>query len=425
MNQAPSGEHRSGGDRAPDERRAEDRDAEGPDAEDRDLEDPSGRAAATVPETAPEPAAVAARRAGAGRRGIAWLAAVLVLLIAGVAASPFWAPAIMPLLPWGERAALPPADHARAARLEAIEQRPVASAAALAAVQAAEAGLAQRLDRLEARGASDSGTRSAVTAVQSGLERLGRRLDAVDAQSTAAAGALQQVQRDVTRLDKRAADLGNRVGALDSRTREIGAGRTEAALLLSLMQLREAVERGRPYAAEYAGFAALAQGRADLTSTARSLAGSAGSGIASRAALRQGLDALAGRLAAAPAPPPARQKWWQGALSGLRGLVTVRRVDAPLSGGEAAVDKAQAAFAVGDLPGAVAALGGLSGADAAAAQPWLQSARARLAAETTLDRLQALLAAGLGSAPAAPTAAPAKAAPSKNAPAPAKPGTPS
>src|SRR5215467_13001750 len=91
---------------------------ETPSSEDRD-EAAGAAAPPTAPVSAPpepaagsaepvsEPPAPAGRRAGSGRQAIAWLAALLVLLLAGVAASPFWAPAIMPLLPWEQRAAAP------------------------------------------------------------------------------------------------------------------------------------------------------------------------------------------------------------------------------------------------------------------------------------------------------------------------------
>jgi hypothetical protein len=376
---------------------------ETPDGDDQGREGEGGGAGAiATPEAPPDAAPASVPRTGRGRQGIAWLAALFALLIAGVAASPLWAPAIMPLLPWGQRGAAPAADYAAlAARLDEIEKQAGLSDRALDAVRSAEAGLAQRLDRLEAAGPADSGLKSSVAAAQSALARLGQRLDAADARSASTAADLQATQRGVARLDKLAAGLGDRVGVLEGRSQaEIGAGRSAAALLLSLMQLRAAVETGRPFAPEYEGFAALARDHPDLVAAAGLLADTAHSGVASNAALRQGLAELAGRVATT-APPPARQKWWEQALSQLRGLVTVRRIGVPESGPAAAVDQAQTAFAAGDLPAAVASLEALSGADAAAVRPWLQTARARLAAEAALGRLQDLLTARLGTAPAA------------------------
>ena len=85
-------------------------------------------------------------------------------------------------------------------------------------------------------------------------------------------------------------------------------------------------------------------------------------------------------------------------------LELCRRIDgAGQSGPEAAVNTAELALAGGDLEGAVAALDKLTGAPAQAAQPWLRTARQRLAAETALRRIQALLATRLGNPAIAPS----------------------
>lgn len=374
---------------------------ETPSGEDRDE---AAGAAIPPPEPIPEPAepaseppAPAVRRAGFGRQAIAWLATLLVLLIAGVAASPFWAPAITPLLPWGRPAALPAGDDAAvAARLAAVEKRLASSGGPLDAIRSTAAASAQRLDRLEA----ETGELTAgVAAVQSELRRLGQRRDAADAQSAATAEELQRTRQQLARLDKLAADLGDRVGRLETRLEtEGGAGRKGAALLLSLLQLREAVEAGRPFVAEYDGFATLARDQPDLAAAAAPLAAAAPGGIQSRRALRQGLAELADRLRAA-APPPAAAKWWEEAVARLRELVKVRRIGASPGGPDAAVERAQTALAADDLGGAVAALGALSGRDAEPAQQWLKAARARLAAEAALTRLQELLTARLAAKP--------------------------
>jgi hypothetical protein len=339
--------------------------------------------AATPPEPAFEPPAPAVLQARSGRQAIAWLAAVLALLITGVAAAPFWAPAIVPLLPWGRRVAAPSADYATlAARLAEVEKRPASSGGPLDAIRSTAPAMAQRLDRLEA---ATGGLTAAVTAAESELQR----------QSTSTAEAVQKTRQELARLDKLVADLGDRVGLLEARLQaEVGAGRAEAALLLSLLRLREAVEVGRPFAAEYEGFATLARGQPDLAAVAEPLAKAAPDGVASRAALRQGLLGLADRPRTAVAPS-GEARWWEEALSELRELVRIRRVGAPPSGLDAAVERAQTAFGAGDLSGAIAAFGGLSGSSAEPAQQWLKMARARLAAEAALTRLQDLLTARL------------------------------
>jgi hypothetical protein len=72
-------------------------------------------------------------------------------------------------------------------------------------------------------------------------------------------------------------------------------------------------------------------------------------------------------------------------------LVTIRPVGADAEGDHAAarVARAEARLADGDLAGAVAELERLEGAPAAAAAPWLEQARTRLAAENALHSLRA------------------------------------
>ena len=142
----------------------------------------------------------------------------------------------------------------------------------------------------------------------------------------------------------------------------------------------------------------------NLIAAADPLADAARNGVASRAVLQQQLAALADKIAA-PAPPTGKRKWWSEALDRLRGLVTIRHLDhAAKSGPGAAVEVARADLAQGDLAGAVAEIGKLTGANAEAAQPWLQMARQRLAAETALSHLQGLVTARLASPPEAPPA---------------------
>ncbi len=64
--------------------------------------------------TATPPAAAApAHRAARLRLAVLWLALLLALVIAGIALSPFWAPAVASLLPWGAEGSAPTANYAR------------------------------------------------------------------------------------------------------------------------------------------------------------------------------------------------------------------------------------------------------------------------------------------------------------------------
>src|SRR5438067_6295170 len=84
---------------------------------------------------------------GSGRASL-WLAGLLILILAGVVLSPFWAPQIEPLFPWGESR-----DEyaALAARVAAVEARPVAPSKGTDAVQSAVSELARRVDQFDSR----------------------------------------------------------------------------------------------------------------------------------------------------------------------------------------------------------------------------------------------------------------------------------
>src|SRR5258707_15373689 len=112
-------------------------------------------------------------------------------MIAGILTSPFWAPALAPLLPWGEGLTAAPPDYAAlAARLEAIERRPAAPAIDVSAIGSAQSALARRVDQLEAARNGDRQSETAVAPLKAGLPRLGAKpgADEGEAASRPAAG---------------------------------------------------------------------------------------------------------------------------------------------------------------------------------------------------------------------------------------------
>ena len=368
-----------------------------------------------------------------------WLAGLLILLLAGVASSPFWAPQIEPLLPWGENrddyAALaarvaavearPDApntgidavqssvsDLARRAdqletRLAALEKRPAPPSIDTDAINSAMGGLAHRVDQLEAAGKPDLGP------IRTAIQQVEQRLAAFETQSASRmasdTAASKDMQQEVSRLGKVEGDLADRVAALEhaAQAQNNTDLRADGMAALLLGQMREAIEQARPFPAEFDAFVRLTRG-SDLAAAAQPLAEPARNGVASRAVLAKGLTELAGRMAASD-EPAAKSDWREQTLARLRGLVTIRRIDgSSRTRSDGAVGTAQAALARDDLAGAVAALEPLTGADAEAARPWLLMARERLAAETALDHVQELLTERLGNTPGAPDAAPAK-----------------
>jgi hypothetical protein len=393
------------------------------------------------------PAVEPAASTRSSSRAAVWLTGLLILILAGVASSPFWAPQIEPLFPWGENRD----DYAAlAARVAAVEARPIAPSKDIDAVQSAVSDLARRVDQLDSRLAAiekrpappsvdTAGINSAVGAlahrvdqleaagkpdlgpIRAGIQQLDQRLAAIETQSASnmasETAASKDMQQELSRLGKVEGDLADRVAALEraAQAQNNPELRADGMAALLLGQMREAIEQARPFPAEFDAFVRLTRG-SDLASAAQPLAEPARNGVASRAVLAKGLTELAGQMAGSD-EPAAKSDWREQTLARLRGLVTIRRIDgSPRTGSngganggaDSAVGAAEAALARGDLAGAVAALEPLTGADAEAARPWLVMGRARLAAETGLDHVQELLTERLGSSPAAPGAAPAK-----------------
>ncbi|HZS81653.1 MAG TPA: mitofilin family membrane protein [Stellaceae bacterium] len=388
------------------------------------------------PAAPPPPPPKERRRRAAGRGGGAVPAALLVLVIlAGIAASPWWAPALAPLLPWGGApgAADEAARQQLAAlgqRLAALEQRVGAQKPApapdlgpaldplkaqLAALDRQLAGAAQELTQLRQRPNPESdmaALRDSVQKTAAEEKQLADRIAALEAKLAALPAAhpeaLQALQASVAKLS----------AGLDAVRQEAGRQGGEA-LFLALGQLRQAMEGSGGFAEELAAALALAKGDGAIEAKLGSLKDAAARGLPSLADLRTRFDAVSGQILDA-AGAEAKEGGWVDTI--LRGLhIRVRQIGtgaASGSGPAAAVAKAEAALAGGDLAAAVAALQDLRGQAALAAKPWLDEARRRLEAEAALAAATNLaatrLAASGGSGAAA--AEPDQAAPATPAP---------
>jgi hypothetical protein len=363
--------------------------------------------------------AKSARPSGGSRQTVWWLAALLLLVIAGVGSSPFWARDVATLLPWSGQPAAETEDFASlAARLDAIEKRPAPQSPDLGAINSAASALSRRVDQLETARNTDRQNDAAVAAMKAELQQLEDRLSALEARSASsarnAAAEFEKLHQELSKVGDISSDLTDRLSGIERRLGVAGAARTNGALLAALLQMREPVEAGRPFAAEYDAFIALAHDQPDLVATAHPLAGVVGTGVASNAVLSERLGNLSGRILPA-AESSAGSDLRAQASAWLHSLVTIRRIDAATQiGQEPAMSVAEAALARGDLSGAVSALQTFSGSNSGAIQSWLEMARQRLAAEAALAHLQEQLVARLGT-PAevpggGPTEAPAKSA---------------
>jgi uroporphyrinogen-III synthase len=391
---------------------------------------------------AESPAAVAPRR----RRSdaAAWLAAFL-LLLGAVLGSPYWAPAVVSLLPWGtsldealaarvaaleRQATAPPRADPRVAsfeqRLAALEQRSSAmdrrlsdaeaklrtpAAAGAPADPAALGDLAARVDALQKRPVVDPAALRQLSEIQQRLAELGARLDILEKRPSVDPSALAPLEEDQHKLALDAAALADRLTRLEQRV--AGAAVSDAgerrsqALLIAVGQLRDAVDRGEPFVAALDTVETLARERPEALAAVASLRGAAAAGVSTRSALVLRFDTVADDILRA-ATSTAGDDLGDQILARLRSLVVIRRVTpagAPLGDDPAAqaVTGAETALKTGNLAAAVAALSGLAGPAGEAAKPWLAAARARLAAEAAVAKLGQAATASL-LAPPAPNA---------------------
>ena len=287
-----------------------------------------------------------------------------------------------------------PDSAALDARLDTLEQ----SLTGLAAPQAAALdALAERIAALEADGEASPSPETTAPAA---------RLDEIDARLALGGAVADDQAREA--LAAELAALGETLAALAARLDALEAqqaarpdpGVESIALVLGLAQLRDALARGAPFAAELAGVAPLLADRPDAPAALAALEANAEHGVPTREALRARFPALA-RAVVAAALAPEGAGWVDETLQKLAAVVSVRRTGDDIEGNsaEARIARAEVRLAAGELAGAVIELDGLEGGAREAAQGWLSDARARLGSEDALALLGRVVAASLVAAP--------------------------
>ena len=268
---------------------------------------------------------------------MSWLASALLLVLALVATSPYWAPSLSSVLPWGMPGGA--GNPALGGRLDAIEQK-----------------LSQLANQPNEAGATPD-----LTAVQSKLQDQAAAQDKLD----------------------------QRLGALEARVANLSDD-PQRLLLISLGQLSAAIETSRPYAGELGSAEALASKRPDILAQLKTLDAAASVGIPGAAVLARQFsqDVAPAMLRAGADSNAAADSWWQRVLARLRSLVVIRRTDADGQQSAdpvvAAVSTAEAALDQGDVAGAVGTIEALPADTRTPAQPWLVLAHKRLDAEATV-----------------------------------------
>jgi hypothetical protein len=326
------------------------------------------------------------------------------------------------------------------------EAAQAATRAAQEAVQKATAGhkdLAPALADLDKRLAALEKMAPAVVAIAdiekrlTGLEKMAPAVAAI-ADLERRLGALEKTaasSSSLTELDRRLTGVEKTAGPLVAQSQNALWGE---ALALGLLNLRQALDRGAPYADVLGALRIAAASDAVLTAEVDRLAPAAARGAPTIVTLRQRLLALpitetsaspaAKTSSASPDTPTEPAGFWAGIWQRFASVVTVRRLDAnaQTTGGSqsgamgTAVERASARLTSDDLAGAIGLLDdeatrrNLSPAQQTALDDWLRDARARLAAETgfaTLSRRSLALFSAKAEAPSSPAAAPTRATP--------------
>ena len=302
--------------------------------------------------------------------------------------------------------------------LAEVEKARVAAEERLQARDRSETELRSELDRAHARidefgsflksvqeASGDPGQASpedAAAGLRSGLDSANARIDALRLLLKAVQEASGDPARTAVELRSELDRINARIDALRllvTSVREVPDDQGRYGVIaLAVSRLREAIAGPRPFATELAAVERLAGGDADIVGAIAPLVPLAADGVPSRVLLFDRFSDVVRAVAAAVPEPIAAGDWWEQAVTELRNLVRIRRVDGRGGGVHAILARAEAQVRRGDLASVVLELSGLEGRPAAAARRWLDEARARLAVESAAADLDYVILDRLGAA---------------------------
>ena len=267
------------------------------------------------------------------------------------------------------------------------------------------AGLQERLDALDGasrKAASEAtGTETRLktatdqaAALKQEVASLGTRVGALESRPAAASSpSPESLEQTLQPLSDKLNALDGRVSALAKSQDELRASTGTAALTMAVQNLRRAVADGKPYVSELTTLAALAPEPLEVPA----LVAKRESGLASLAKLKSDFDTYA-KAALDAAKPTGNGTFTGDLLAKARGLVRVRPTgDIPGDTSEAILARAGHRLVNGDVSAAIRETGQLAGPAATAMAPWLTEAKAKVAADEALNKLEARLAGTTGS----------------------------
>jgi ribosomal protein S16 len=261
-----------------------------------------------------------------------------------------------------------------ASRLGAVEQRPQP-----------RPGLDQQA--LDARVVPLEQQLLAVAQIRDRIQGLEGRLGTLDQQGQ----AINRLNQSVAGLEQEANRLAQEISSTATRAAKVAetvtlrqAEESKAqALVLAAGQLRATLQSSRPFTGELSAVRAVNLQDPQVTAALKAIEPYAADGIPTEAQLNQQFSDVAGEIVRAGVLASGQSgQWWDKALSTASSLVSVRRTAGEIqgSGADAVTARAEQHIKASRLDEAVKELETLTGEPAAVAKPWIDDAKARLAA---------------------------------------------
>jgi len=239
--------------------------------------------------------------------------------------------------------------------------------------------------------AQQASNTKAVEALQGEVAALKAKLGALAEANLA--GDSSDLAPQLTTLNQRMTKLEAALPDLSTAIDRSAAGAKSGATAIAFASLRDAVNAGRPYAAELAVFQSFLP-----DSDLGALASHAETGITTIAELARNLDKVGEASAAPPPADPAAASFLDSVIAGAKSTVSIHRIGADTMGTEpsAALAKAEAALGRGDLSAAIKEVEAMPAPSRDAFTAWLDDARVRATANDTLTELKNTVLASLG-----------------------------
>ncbi|MGI9508821.1 MAG: COG4223 family protein [Geminicoccaceae bacterium] len=252
--------------------------------------------------------------------------------------------------------------------------------------------LGERIEALvgEVQNASETGQTNAqaldelsssLPTLEETLAATGKAVEQTGVQTTAINQSVETLSGDVQTLATR---VGKAEGRLDHLGGEYQRG---AGMIVAIGDINRAITRSEPYDSALQSLKSLVRDDAVLGETVATLEPMATDGVAAVAELKREFADMASRVLLAE---EGDQSLTDQVSDNVFGIFNMRPAGGNTegSGSRAVLSRAQGSLSNNDLDGAVAELGGLEGAAAEAAGPWLERANGRLSAEAAVVDLR-------------------------------------